>query len=155
MIVVGCWRSTYPSIHFSPDEGAPKIAVGGPTCTNPSIRLSHGEGTVPQKLAVTLSKSLHKSNRSHGQTCEYSDRAGSVARGAHIRAFTCLLVKGTLKSTVVRRSHPVWTPFEAIALLISPENARKNLFATKSRKAWAGHRERRHTERDACDDSHV
>ena len=121
MITIGSWRCTYPCIVFSsqdhgrlPDEHTSKITVGCP-------RGAHIQA-FSEKLALSLKSTV------------------GCPRGAQIQAFTFLLVKITFKITVVRRNHREWTPFEAIGLPISPENARprkcpKNtLFSTKAGK---------------------
>ena len=131
-VTVGCLRSTYPSIHFSPGEGAPKIAVGGPTCTNPSIRLSHRRRHSEDHgrwIAVHISKHSPSGRR------KTLWRSQSVARRAREH---------------VRRNHLAWTSFEAIGLPTSPENQKKNTFFPQKQGSLGRAQRTKTTERDTC-----
>ena len=82
-ITVGCLTSTYPSIHFSLDEDTLKITVGCRLCAYPSIHFSLDEDTL--KITVGCLTSANPSVHIK------LSRSRSVARCAHIQAFTLKL----------------------------------------------------------------
>ena len=60
MIMVGCWRCTYPSIHV---EDTLKITVGCPLCTFPSIHLSLDEDTLEITVGCLTSSISKRSQK--------------------------------------------------------------------------------------------